>query len=92
MKRLKVGINGFGRIGRAFTRIATERNNFDIVAVNTRKTKSDMMAYLLQYDSVYLIIAAIIWHTGHLCCRCIGSKGRIYVRIYFGIIACQCFK
>jgi glyceraldehyde 3-phosphate dehydrogenase len=53
MKRLKVGINGFGRIGRAFTRIATERNNFDIVAVNTRKTKSDMMAYLLQYDSVY---------------------------------------
>lgn len=53
MKRPTVGLNGFGRIGRAFTRIALERGNFDIVAVNTRKTKSDIMAYLLQYDSVY---------------------------------------
>lgn len=53
MKRLKVGINGFGRIGRAFTRIASQRNTFDIVAVNTRRTATDMMAYLLQYDSIY---------------------------------------
>jgi len=53
MKRIKVGLNGFGRIGRAFTRIAFERNTFDIVAINTRKTKPDMLAYLLQYDSVY---------------------------------------
>ena len=53
MKRIKVGLNGFGRIGRAFTRIALERNTFDIVAVNTRKTPNDMLAYLLQYDSIY---------------------------------------
>jgi len=53
MKRLKIGLNGFGRIGRAFTRIAVDRNNFDIVAINTRKTPPDMLAYLLQYDSVY---------------------------------------
>lgn len=53
MKRLKVGINGFGRIGRAFTRIATLRNTFDIVHINTRKTPNDMIAYLLKYDSVY---------------------------------------
>lgn len=53
MKRLKVGINGFGRIGRAFTRIASDRNSFDIVAINTRKTEPSMLAYLLQYDSVY---------------------------------------
>lgn len=53
MKRLRVGINGFGRIGRAFTRIALNRNNFDIVAVNTRKTSAEMLAYLLKYDSVY---------------------------------------
>lgn len=53
MKRLKIGINGFGRIGRAFTRIALERNSFDIVCINTRKTSADMMAYLLQHDSVY---------------------------------------
>jgi len=53
MKRIKVGLNGFGRIGRAFTRIAFERDTFDIVAINTRKTPPDMLAYLLQYDSVY---------------------------------------
>lgn len=53
MKRLKIGLNGFGRIGRAFTRIALTRNNFDIVAINTRKTPTSMMAYLLSYDSVY---------------------------------------
>ncbi len=53
MKKLKVGLNGFGRIGRAFTRIALTRNNFDIVAINTRKTPTPMMAYLLAYDSVY---------------------------------------
>lgn len=53
MKRLKVGINGFGRIGRAFTRIALDRNSFDIVAINTRKTSSKMLAYMLQYDSIY---------------------------------------
>jgi len=53
MKRLKIGLNGFGRIGRAFTRIALSQNQFDIVAINTRKTSVEMMAYLLQYDSVY---------------------------------------
>jgi len=53
MKRIKVGLNGFGRIGRAVTRIAFERDTFEIVAINTRKTPSDMLAYLLQYDSVY---------------------------------------
>lgn len=53
MKRLKVGINGFGRIGRAFARIAFDRGAFDIVAINTRKTPSNMLAYLLKHDSVY---------------------------------------
>jgi glyceraldehyde 3-phosphate dehydrogenase len=53
MKRIKVGLNGFGRIGRAVTRIAFERDTFEIVAINTRKTTPDMLAYLLQYDSVY---------------------------------------
>ena len=53
MKRIKVGLNGFGRIGRAFTRISLERGSFDIVAINTRKTKPAMLAYLLQYDSIY---------------------------------------
>ncbi len=53
MKRLKVGLNGFGRIGRTFTRIALERNSFDLAVINTRKTPNDMLAYLLRHDSVY---------------------------------------
>jgi glyceraldehyde 3-phosphate dehydrogenase len=53
MKKIKVGLNGFGRIGRAITRIASMRNSFDIVAINTRKTPPEMLAYLLQYDSIY---------------------------------------
>lgn len=53
MKRLKIGLNGFGRIGRAFARIGLNKNTFDIVAINTRKTKPEMLAYLLKHDSIY---------------------------------------
>jgi glyceraldehyde 3-phosphate dehydrogenase len=53
MRKIKVGLNGFGRIGRAFTRIALMRGNFEIVAINTRKTPTSIMAYLLEFDSVY---------------------------------------
>jgi len=53
MKRLKVGLNGFGRIGRAFTRISLMKDSFDLVVINTRKTPNNLMAYLLQHDSVY---------------------------------------
>ncbi len=53
MKKIRVGLNGFGRIGRAFTRIALERDSFDLILINTRKTPNCMLSYLLQYDSVY---------------------------------------
>jgi len=53
MRRLKVGLNGFGRIGRSFARIALKKDIFDISVINTRKTSSSMLAHLLQYDSVY---------------------------------------
>lgn len=62
MGRIKVGLNGFGRIGRDFTRIAFERNSFDIVAINTRKTKTDMLAYLLKYDSIYRTFGKEVTH------------------------------
>ncbi len=57
MKRLRVGLNGFGRIGRALTRIALDEDLFDIAVINTRKTQAEMMAYLLRYDSVYRTFA-----------------------------------
>ncbi|MEK7184713.1 MAG: glyceraldehyde 3-phosphate dehydrogenase NAD-binding domain-containing protein [Patescibacteria group bacterium] len=52
MKKIKVAINGFGRIGRAFFKIAKENENIEIVAVNDLGS-IESMEYLLKYDSVY---------------------------------------
>ncbi len=51
MKR--VAINGFGRIGRAFLRVAFGDPEFEIVAVNDPFFSADMARYLLVHDSVY---------------------------------------
>jgi glyceraldehyde 3-phosphate dehydrogenase len=48
----KVAINGFGRIGRTFFRLALERPELDIVAINDLGDIQNL-AYLLQYDSAY---------------------------------------
>ena len=48
----KVAINGFGRIGRSFFRLAHERNELRIVAINDLADLENL-AYLLQHDSVY---------------------------------------
>ena len=51
-KTIKVGINGFGRIGRAFLKIAWDNKDIEIVAVNDLGDVANM-AYLLRYDTVY---------------------------------------
>lgn len=48
----KIGINGFGRIGRIAFRIASEREDVEIVAINDL-LDVDHLAYLLKYDSVH---------------------------------------
>jgi glyceraldehyde 3-phosphate dehydrogenase len=50
--KLKVAINGFGRIGRAFLKIAWLRPEIEIVAVNDLGTL-ESLAYLLRHDTVY---------------------------------------
>lgn len=52
MKKVKIGINGFGRIGRLVLRESFERNDVEIVAVNDLM-EIDLLAYLLKYDSVH---------------------------------------
>ena len=52
MKTIKVGINGFGRIGRAFFKVAWDKPEIEIVAVNDLGDIANM-AYLLKYDTVY---------------------------------------
>ncbi len=48
----KIGINGFGRIGRNVFRAALKSNDVEVVAVNDL-TDANMLAHLLQYDTVH---------------------------------------
>ena len=54
---LRVGINGFGRIGRLVYRAAMGNDNIDIVAVND-VTDAKTLAHLLKYDSIHRKLAA----------------------------------
>ena len=50
---MKVGINGFGRIGRLVFRAAIEREALDIVAINDPFIDPQYMCYMLRYDTVH---------------------------------------
>ena len=52
MKKIRVAINGFGRIGRAFAKIAKDRPEIELVAVNDLGSLENF-AYLLKYDTAY---------------------------------------
>ena len=52
MSKIKVGINGFGRIGRLVFRVLAERENVEVVGINDL-VDPDYLAYMLQYDSVH---------------------------------------
>jgi glyceraldehyde 3-phosphate dehydrogenase len=59
---IRVGINGFGRIGRAFTRLALERGDLEVVAVNDI-TDARTLAHLLAFDSTYGRLGRPVEHT-----------------------------
>ncbi|MBI3501430.1 MAG: type I glyceraldehyde-3-phosphate dehydrogenase [Bacteroidetes bacterium] len=52
MSKIKVAINGFGRIGRTFCRTALLKKNIEIIAINDL-TDSKTLAHLLKYDSIH---------------------------------------
>jgi len=52
MKKIRVGINGFGRIGRVTARLLSKDSNFELVAVNDL-TPPEQNVQLLKYDSVH---------------------------------------
>jgi glyceraldehyde 3-phosphate dehydrogenase len=59
---VKVGVNGFGRIGRNVVRAALEKNyDIEFVAVNDL-TSADTLAYLFKYDSVHRTIPNEVTH------------------------------
>ncbi|CAL5354169.1 unnamed protein product [Camellia sinensis] len=51
--KIKIGINGFGRIGRLVARVALQRNDVELVAVNDPFITTDYMTYMFKYDSVH---------------------------------------
>ena len=55
---VRIGINGFGRIGRNIMRAAMGDTNIDFVAVNDL-TSAKTLAHLLKYDSVWAICATV---------------------------------
>lgn len=52
MKKIRVAINGFGRIGRLVYRLAHQKDNIEIVAINDL-VPPENLAYLLKYDTVH---------------------------------------
>ncbi len=52
MSQVKIGINGFGRIGRLVFRASVKRDNVEVVAINDL-LDVEHLAYLLKYDSVH---------------------------------------
>ena len=50
---VKVGINGFGRIGKLVFQAALEKGEVDVVAVNDPFITADYMAYMLKFDTVH---------------------------------------
>ena len=66
MANLKIGINGFGRIGRMVFRASLKRDDIDIVAINDL-LDVEHLAYLLKYDSVHgTVDASVEIADGHL--------------------------
>ncbi|VDL85854.1 unnamed protein product [Nippostrongylus brasiliensis] len=53
MPKPKVGINGFGRIGRLVLRAAVEKDTVEVVSVNDPFINVDYMVYLFKYDSTH---------------------------------------
>ena len=52
MEDIRIGINGFGRIGRCAFKILLDRGGFEVVGINDLADLDDL-AYLLKYDSVH---------------------------------------
>jgi glyceraldehyde 3-phosphate dehydrogenase len=73
---VKVGINGFGRIGRNVFRAALDHPEIEIMAVNDI-TDPKTLAHLLKYDSVFGTLGADVGH-GEDCVRVNGKSVRVF--------------
>ncbi|XP_054805743.1 glyceraldehyde-3-phosphate dehydrogenase 2, cytosolic-like isoform X2 [Prosopis cineraria] len=53
MCKIRIGINGFGRIGRLVARVALQRDDIEVAAINDPFITTDYMTYMFKYDSVH---------------------------------------
>jgi glyceraldehyde 3-phosphate dehydrogenase len=53
MAKIKIGINGFGRIGRLVARVALASDDVELVAVNDPFITTEYMTYMFKYDTVH---------------------------------------
>ncbi|CDP13300.1 unnamed protein product [Coffea canephora] len=53
MGKVTIGINGFGRIGRLVARVALQRDDVELVAINDPFITTDYMTYMFKYDTVH---------------------------------------
>ena len=53
MKKVKIGINGFGRIGRLVLRVCAKRKDVDVVAINDPFMDLDYAKYLFTHDTIH---------------------------------------
>lgn len=53
MKKIKLGINGFGRIGRLVLRIVAKRDDVEVVAINDPFLSIEYAKYMLEHDSIH---------------------------------------
>ena len=58
--KIRVGINGFGRIGRNIFRAGFKNKNIEFIAVNDLPTDTKVLAHLLKYDSTFGILDATV--------------------------------
>jgi glyceraldehyde 3-phosphate dehydrogenase len=73
---MKIGINGFGRIGRLVFRAAMEHKDVDVVAINDL-FDADYLAYMLKYDSTHKEFKGTIMVESPSCIVVNGKKVRV---------------
>src|SRR4051794_29146738 len=89
MAPIKIGINGFGRIGRFVLRAALDRAKFgvEVVAINDPFMKLDYMVYQLQYDTIHGRFPGKISHDDkHLIVN--GNKIRAFAQYAHYVCVC----
>ncbi len=64
MAKIRVGINGFGRIGRTLLRLLAHETDIEVVAINDVADKNTML-HLLKYDSIHGILTDVLLETAN---------------------------